>query len=154
MSGLGIPSPLNGQKDARSLISRAETIQSHGCSVVLRSTDGPEARELFFSCQPPVELADAGMQAEAVYRAILTVLNEVGGDFNSIVRETVFHRNLLLSLDPVREARRRVVAESEELTFGPSMTEIEQPPLDRRACLEVSVEAVIPIETLTRFEPV
>ncbi|MGB7475199.1 MAG: hypothetical protein WBM26_03230, partial [Polyangiales bacterium] len=59
----------------------AETIEAHGCSIVLRRVEGPEARELFFSCQPPAEAVDAGQQAEAVYHAILGVLEAEGGSF-------------------------------------------------------------------------
>ena len=34
-------------------VSAAETIETQGCSIVLRRVKGPEARELFFLCQPP-----------------------------------------------------------------------------------------------------
>ena len=68
----------------------AETLETHGCRVVLRRVEGPEARELFFLCQPPAEAADAGKQAEAIYRAILGVLEAEGGSFASVVGETLF----------------------------------------------------------------
>ena len=35
----------------------AETIETQGCSIVLRRVEGPEARELFFGCRPPAEVA-------------------------------------------------------------------------------------------------
>ena len=51
-----------------------ETIETHGCSIVLRRVEGPQARELFFHCQPPAAAAEPHRQAEAIYRAILGVL--------------------------------------------------------------------------------
>jgi enamine deaminase RidA (YjgF/YER057c/UK114 family) len=106
--------------------------------------EGPEARELFFLCQPPAEAADAGQQAEAAYRAILGVLEAEGGSFESVVCETLFLRSLRADLEPVRAARRRVLAACEGSPHRPATTEIEQPPLNERACLEVSVQAVLP----------
>jgi enamine deaminase RidA (YjgF/YER057c/UK114 family) len=122
----------------------AETIHTHGCTVVLRRVEGPEARELFFCCQPPTELADAGRQAEAIYRAILGVLEAEGASFESVVCETLFVRSLQKNIDPIRAARRRVLATCASPSHRPATTEIEQPPLAERACLEVSVQAVLP----------
>jgi enamine deaminase RidA (YjgF/YER057c/UK114 family) len=115
-----------------------------GCTVVLRRVEGPEARELFFLCQPPAEAAEAGQQAEAIYRAILAVLEAEGGSFASVVCETVFLRSLRADLERVRAARRRVLATGAGPSHRPATTEIEQPPLNERACLEVSVQAVLP----------
>jgi hypothetical protein len=122
----------------------AETIETHGCSIVLRRVDGPEAREFFFLCQPPAEAADAGQQAETIYRAILGVLEAEGGNFGSVVCETLFLRSLRADLEPVRAARRRVLASCEGPSHRPATTEIEQPPLDEKNCLEISVQAVLP----------
>ena len=132
----------------------AETIETHGCSIVLRRVEGPEARELFFHCQPPAETAEAGRQAEAIYRAILGVLEAKGGGFGFVVSETVFLRNLRASIESVREARRRVLAAHGRTTHSPATTEIEQPPLNERACLEVSVQAVLPNASPAWFEPI
>ncbi len=123
----------------------AETIETHGCSIVLRRVEGPEARELFFLCQPPAEVANAGQQAEAAYRAILGVLEAEGGSFESVVCETLFLRSLRTDLERVRAARHRVLAASEGPSHRPATTEIEQAPLNERACLEVSVQAVLPV---------
>ena len=122
----------------------AETIEAQGCSIVLRRVEGPEARELFFSCQPPAKSVDAGQQAEAVYRAILGVLEAEGGSFASVVYETFFLRSLRADLEPIRAARGRVLAACEGPSHPPAKTEIEQPPLNERACLEVSIQAVLP----------
>ena len=106
--------------------------------------EGPEARELFFLCQPNAEAADAGGQAEAIYRAVLGVLEAEGGSFASVVCETLFVRSLRADLEPVRAARHRVLAAREATNHRPAITEIEQPPLSQRA-LEVSVQAVVPL---------
>ena len=132
----------------------SETIETQGCSIVLRRVAGPEARELFFHCQPPAGIAEAHLQAEAIYRAILSVLESEGDSFGSVVTETVFLRNLRASVEPVRVARHRVLAAHGAATHRPATTEIEQPPLNERACLEVSVQAIMPHESPARFSPV
>jgi len=132
----------------------AETIETHGCSIVLRRVDGPEATELFFHCPPPAAIADAGQQTEATYRAILDVLAARYGSFQSVVSETVFLRNLQTCIDPFREARHRVLAENGVATHRPAMTEIEQPPLNEHACLEVSVHAVLRKASRPQFETI
>jgi enamine deaminase RidA (YjgF/YER057c/UK114 family) len=129
-----------------------ETIETHGCSVVLRRVQGPEARELFFSCQPPAESVDAGQQAEAVYRAILSVLEAEGGSFASVVCETLFLRSLRVDLESIRAARARVLAASEAPSHRPATTEIEQPPLNERSSLEVSIQAVLPTRPPLRVD--
>ncbi len=131
-----------------------ETIETHGCSIVLRRVDGPGATELFLHCQPTTGVPDAGQQAEAIYRAIHGVLESQGGSFESVVTETVFLRNLRTNIEPVREARQRVLADGGETAHRPATTEIEQPPLNERACLEVSVQAVLPNESPARFETI
>ena len=90
----------------------------------------------------------------AIYRAILGVLEAEGGSFGSVVSETVFLRNLRASVESVREARHRVLAAHGGAAHRPATTEIEQPPLDERACLEVSVQAVLPNESPARFESI
>jgi enamine deaminase RidA (YjgF/YER057c/UK114 family) len=133
-----------------------ETLETHGCRVVLRRVDGPEARELFFLCQPPTRAADAGGQAEAIYRAVLGVLEAEGGSFDSVVCETLFLRSLRRDLERVRAARDRVLEACEAAHHRPAITEVEQPPLSQRA-LEVAVQAVLPLPTqpplrVDRFE--
>jgi enamine deaminase RidA (YjgF/YER057c/UK114 family) len=131
-----------------------ETIHTHGCSIVLRRLDGPEARELFLHCQPPAAAADPGLQAAALYRAILDVLASEGGGFGSVVVETLFLRNLPASIEAVRAARRAALATCGDPHHRPATLEIEQPPLDERACLEVSVQAVVPTRTPLSLEPI
>lgn len=132
--------------------SVAQTIESHGCSIVLRRVEGPEARELFLGCRPPASAAEAGGQAEAAYRAILEVLEAEGGGFGSVVSQTLFLRSLRADLAPVRAARQRVVGAYAEATHEPATTEIEQPPLDERARLEIAVQAVLPHASPARID--
>jgi enamine deaminase RidA (YjgF/YER057c/UK114 family) len=131
-----------------------ETIEAHGCSIVLRRVEGPEARELYLHCQPVADPAEASRQAEAIYRAILRVLEAEGGSFGSVVSETVFLRDLRASVESVREARHRVLAASTVTTHRPATTEIEQPPLNERAWLEVMLQAVLPHRSPARFEAI
>jgi enamine deaminase RidA (YjgF/YER057c/UK114 family) len=132
----------------------AEKIETHRCSIVLRRVQGPEARELFFLCQPLGEAAraDAGAQAEAIYGAILGVLEAEGASFGSVVCETLFLRSLRADLESVREARRRGLAAGGAPPHRPATTEVEQPPLDGEARLAVSVQAVLPKEPPLRAD--
>ena len=148
------PDPAGTRTIPLSRLPVAETIEKHGCSTVLRRVDGPEATELFLHCAPLAVAADAGEQAEAIYRAILDVLAARGGTFQAVFSETVFLRNLRACIEPIREARRRVLAENGIATHRPATTEIEQPPLDAHACLEVSVHAVLPKASRARFETI
>jgi enamine deaminase RidA (YjgF/YER057c/UK114 family) len=132
----------------------AETIEAHGCSIVLRRLDGPAASELFFHCQPPAQYPEAGRQAEAIYRAILDVLRAEGGSFGSVVSETIFLRNLRDNIESVRGSRRQVLIDLGEATRGPATTEIEQPPLEEGSLLEVSMQAVIPNGSALRLESI
>jgi enamine deaminase RidA (YjgF/YER057c/UK114 family) len=138
------------------LLAQAATVRevSHGCTIVLRRVEGPEAREIYLHCQPPADVADPGRQAAAVYRAMLGALEAEGGSFESVVAETIFLRNLQAIIAPVREARRQVLAACGAAGHHPATVEIEQPPLDERACLEVSVQAVVPNGPPLRMEPV
>jgi enamine deaminase RidA (YjgF/YER057c/UK114 family) len=91
-------------------------------------------------------MAGARPQADAIYRALLGVLEAEGGSFGSVVSETVFLRSLRASVEPVREARHRVLAAHGCAMHRPATTAIEQPPLNERASLEVSMQAVLPNE--------
>lgn len=125
--------------------SAAETIEEQGCSIVLRRVQGPAARELFFLCQPSGAAGDAGAQAEAIHRAIVGVLEAEGGIAGSLVCETLFLRSARADLEHVRAARSRALAACHGSSQRIAVTEIEQPPLDPRAHLEVSVHAVLPL---------
>jgi enamine deaminase RidA (YjgF/YER057c/UK114 family) len=125
-------------------------IESHGCSVVLRRFDGIGAREFFLLCEPlDTDASDGAGHAEAAYRAILDVLDAEGAGEASIVRETLFLRSLKADLDPVRGARRRILAfRGEPPCAAAVVAEIEQPPLDERARLQVLVQALLPLNGL------
>jgi enamine deaminase RidA (YjgF/YER057c/UK114 family) len=116
--------------------------------------EGPQARELFFHCQPPAAAAEPHRQAEALYRAMLSVLSAEGGSFGSVVSETIFLRNLQASVASVRAARQKVLTANAGITHRPATTEIEQPPLNERAHLEVSGQAVLPKASSARFESI
>lgn len=105
---------------------------------------GPAATELFLSCQPPARVVAAGAQAEAIYRAIIELLEARGGSFGAVVSETIFLRPAPGTVESVRAARHRVLGGAGGTTCPPATTEIEQAPLHPGACLEVSIQAVLP----------
>jgi enamine deaminase RidA (YjgF/YER057c/UK114 family) len=121
--------------------SVAATLALHGCTVVLSSADGPDARELFFSCRPGPEFQSPGEQADAAHRAILGVLESEGGSFASVVTETLFLSNAREDIDAVREARAHALDAS---GHRPATTVIEQPPLSGEHDLEILIHAVVP----------
>lgn len=123
--------------------TRVDDLEANQCSVTLRRVNGPLATELYFSCSPPSQPMDAGQQAEAIYRAVRQVLDAEGGDVESLVSETLFVRDMAANIEPVRAARRRTLACGGDNLAQSVVTEIEQPPLDESACVEVSVQAVI-----------
>jgi enamine deaminase RidA (YjgF/YER057c/UK114 family) len=148
------PAPVAAQRLEVPSHPVAETIEAHDCSIVLRRVEGPAARELFFHCQPPTDIAEPHRQADAIYRAILHVLKAEGAGFASVVCETVFLRNVRANVDAVRAARHRVLSAHGTTLCRPATTEIEQPPLNERACLEVMLQAMIPNESPARFESI
>jgi enamine deaminase RidA (YjgF/YER057c/UK114 family) len=87
---------------------------------------------------------EAGPQADAIYRALIGVLAAEGGSVGSVVSETLFLRSLRASVESVREARHRILAAHGGEAHRPATTVIEQPPLNERAILEVSLQAVVP----------
>jgi len=139
------PGPVAAQTTASPSRSVAKTIETHGCSIVLRRVEGPAAREIFLHCQPPADVADPGPQAAAMYRAILGALEAEGGGLGSVVAETAFLRDLPSNLESVRAARRTAFAACDAAGHHPATLEIGQPPLNERACLEISIQALVPL---------
>lgn len=130
-----------------------ESIEIHGCSLVLRCVTGPAARELFIHCRPPMELTEAGAQAAAIYRAIGAVLEARGGSIASAVAEMVFMGDLARDIGAVRRARAHELAACCIDSVPPARSEIQQPPLGG-AALEVLLQAVLPLESPLPFEAV
>ena len=77
----------------------AKIFETKGCSVVLRRVEGPEADELFFSCRPSADTPEATKDAESVYLAVLSVLEQEGANFGSVVSETLFLRDLAADIE-------------------------------------------------------
>ncbi|MCM2312919.1 MAG: Rid family hydrolase [Steroidobacteraceae bacterium] len=82
------------------------------------------------------------------------MLQTEGAGFDAVVVETVFLRNLQANIDSVREARRGVLAASDAAHHRPATLEIEQPPLDARACLEITMQAIVPGRSIVRTQSV
>lgn len=97
---------------------------------------------------------EARAQAEAIYSALCDALAAAGGSYSAVVAETVFLRDLRVNLGPVRAARSAVVSSCNGLHHDPARSEIEQPPLDGHACLEVLVHAVVPHRPTARIESI
>ena len=135
-----------------SAVTTAEVIESDGCKITLRRVDGPDALELFFNCQPDTGLADPGQQAESAYRAILATLDAEGASFRSVVYETVFLQNLEADLYSVRAAREQALTAVGQAVHQPATSEIEQPPLNQGAYLEVLIQAIIPHKASLRSD--
>jgi len=135
-----------------SAVTTAEVIESDGCKITLRRVHGTDARELFFNCQPDTGLADPRQQAESAYRAILATLEAEAASFRSVVYETVFLQNLQADLDSVRAAREQALTAVGQESHRPATSEIQQPPLNQDAHLEVLIQAIIPHKATLRSD--
>ena len=124
--------------------SFSEIFENEDCTIVLRRVQGPDAKELFASCHPTTNEGDTQKQTEAIYRALAGILENEGGSFASVVSETVFLRELHANLALFRRERQQLILSCQTTAFRPAILEIEQPPLNERAQLEVSIQAVIP----------
>ncbi|MEM9177697.1 MAG: hypothetical protein AAGC67_21005, partial [Myxococcota bacterium] len=102
----------------------AETRTSEACRVVVRSVDGPVARELFLLGEPSDAAGDAAAQARAVYAGLDDALAARGAAWSDAIRETIFLASSASELAVVRAARAAVV----DATCPPPLA-IEQPPL-------------------------
>jgi enamine deaminase RidA (YjgF/YER057c/UK114 family) len=120
------------------------TIKTNASSTFLRRFTGPEAHELSALCQPACATVDVARQAEAVYRAILRLLDAEGTSFEALATETVFLRDIREDLAVVLDTRARVLGEAGLEPCRPLTTLIEQPPLDGGGRLGVSLLALIP----------
>jgi enamine deaminase RidA (YjgF/YER057c/UK114 family) len=120
----------------------AEQITSQNCLIILRRAEGPNGTELFFSCAPTVSGQNAEDQAKAMYLAARDLLKTEGGDLNSIVAETIFMRDMDSHIASVRSARNEVMNGEQDVI--PSITEIQQPPLDTNANVELLIQAILP----------
>ena len=132
-----------------------ETFEQHGCSIVLRRVEGPEAREFFFTCRPPVGAAGPVQQTQAIYRAILDVLSSSGAGPGSVISENVFLRDAGADIESFRAARRQVLADhGAEIRFNPATVELEQAPLDDTCLVEVQLWAVQSASTEVTHEQI
>ena len=122
--------------------SFVEEVRSKDCLITLRRAEGPNATELFFSCKPTGLGQNAAEQAKAMYLAAKDLLKTEGGGLDTIVSETIFMGDMESDIESVRRARAEVVAE--EQSCIPAMTEIQQPPLDKNAKLELAIQAILP----------
>jgi enamine deaminase RidA (YjgF/YER057c/UK114 family) len=130
-----------------------ETLDVCGCKITLRRVEGPDALELFFSCKPNAKQQEAGEQAEAIYRAVAEIVSNAGGDLSSLVSETLFVRNITANIDSVRQGRERALARcGAGGDYSPATAEVEQAPLDSTVCLEVLVQAIVPMNSPAPFE--
>jgi len=122
----------------------AEEFSSIDCVITLRRVKGPHATELFFSCKPTGQIKDAGEQANAMYRYLQELLKAENGTLGSIVAETIFMGDMDSDINAVRQVRKSIVDKSNSRTVEPALTEVQQPPLDASAAVEIAVQAIIP----------
>ncbi|MEM8563057.1 MAG: RidA family protein [Pseudomonadota bacterium] len=133
-------------------LSPVEIVERHNCTVVLRRVAGPDALELFFSCQPNSQLRSPEEQAESAYHAIIETLHKEGGDFGSLVSETLFVKDIKSNIARVHQGKIQALhAVDSDKNAGVASTEVEQAPLGSTACLEVLAHAVMPTSTATVF---
>ncbi|MCK6554580.1 hypothetical protein L6Q96_08380 [Candidatus Binatia bacterium] len=109
---------------------------------IVRRFTGPEAHELYILCRPD-GTARPALQAEALYRAVASLLADEGASPENVVCEAVYFRDIQSDGDAVIGARARVLGEAIR-SSGAVTTLVQQPPLDERISLEVAVLALVP----------
>ncbi|MEM6581440.1 MAG: RidA family protein [Pseudomonadota bacterium] len=138
-------------------LSPVEIAERNHCTIALRRVVGPDALELFFSCQPHAKLKSPEEQAESAYHAIIETLHKEGGDFGSLVSETLFVKDIKSNIVKVHQGKTRALhAFDTDVEAGVASTEVEQTPLGSTAYLEILAHAVMPKSTtaaLTRVNP-
>jgi enamine deaminase RidA (YjgF/YER057c/UK114 family) len=105
---------------------------------------GALADELALCCRSSDPAADAGGQAEAIYRELVAQLAVDQAAPEHLVGETLFLRNIRRDLEAVLAARARVLGEGQHAAAAPPPAFIGQAPLDATAALELAATAVIP----------
>lgn len=113
------------------------------CAVTLRSFDGPFARELFVHVAPPSG-ATSEEQARFIYRELASVLADHGGGPGHTVRQTVLCRDVSSDARVALRARHEVARQCGGADWAGAVTDVQQPPLDSGAALDVLLHAVIP----------
>lgn len=124
--------------------SLAEEFVLTGCRVTLRRAEGPNATELFFSCQPTEADATPGQQAESIYQAAQELLALEGGSMDALIAENLFFRDIARDITAVREARENVIASCSDSPILTAVAEIQQPPLEEGVVLEAVFQAMLP----------
>lgn len=110
------------------------------CVTARRRFAGTLADELALHWRPTDPTADAGGQAEAIYRELVAQLAVDQAAPAHLVGETLFLRDVRRDLEPVLAARARVLDEHQ----APPPAFIGQAPLDAAAALELAATALIP----------
>jgi enamine deaminase RidA (YjgF/YER057c/UK114 family) len=137
--------PLAATDDRVHRLSRPDDqIDPDDGSTLLRRVRGPEADELYLLCRPECWTTDVAAQAEAVYRALLEVLDSEGASLATVASETLFVSDIRRDLEVILDVRRQVLEEAGRGPCRPVTAVIGQPPLSERASLEISALAVIP----------
>lgn len=136
--------------------SLSKNYESGDCTITLRRVQGPEATELFLACCPTAYADSIEQQTKAIYQALGKLLENEGTTFASVVSETAFLRNLAANLEGFRTQRKQALIDSHrsKTMSTPAILEIEQAPLNERAQLEVSIQAIFSNDGTTRVENV
>jgi len=133
---------LSASKQIMPESSAMEELNFNDCVITLRRVEGEKATELYFVCKPTVRTQDAGVQARGMYAALNKALVAEGADLNAVISETVFMRNMR-NIERVRHQRKSVIEQNGGQAVLPALTEIQQPPLDPNAHLELAVQALV-----------
>ncbi len=119
-------------------------IHTDDCATFVRRVVGPESDELFFLCRSVRGTMDVAAQADAVYTAMLELLDREDASVASVASETLFVSDGRRDLGIILDTRRRLLEEGVAGPCRPLTAAIEQTPLSEEARLELSVLAIVP----------
>jgi enamine deaminase RidA (YjgF/YER057c/UK114 family) len=124
-------------------------------SCVVRSYQGPLAKELFILCRPDTAEKDISSQTISLYRALSGVLQQEGCSVKNVLQETVFFRDIHRDFDPFQSMRSQSISMQSGNTFyAPVATFIQQPPVNVDQKIELLAYAVIPKSGSLETHPV
>jgi 2-iminobutanoate/2-iminopropanoate deaminase len=111
----------------------------------VRRYRGPLATELAVLCRPDPGQQDVEGQTSALYGALGDALEVEGASTDHVLSETIFFGNIGRDIDSFQRARLRTLHSiARGQSYAPSLTLIQQPPVEKGCLLALSAYAVIP----------
>jgi enamine deaminase RidA (YjgF/YER057c/UK114 family) len=129
--------------------------RSKNPSCVVRSYHGPLAKELFILCRPDTDEKDISGQTISLYRVLSEALRQEGCFTNFVLQEMAFFRDLHEDWSAFQNQRSRAVSSQlGHAPYAPSISCIQQPPVNADQRIELLVYAILPQSGSLEAQPI